>query len=114
MDKAAEAMEILKQYDQEHVIDLLNKLDQEKRQELLEQINKIDFHQIMELYDNTKKEIEIKREHYRLLTPYDNYYKNLLQVYSSTCTEQFTEQFADQEMTGYWWSLTNIQLEEER
>ena len=39
MDKAAEAMEILKQYDQEHVIDLLNKLDQEKRQELLEQIN---------------------------------------------------------------------------
>ena len=40
--------------------------------------------------------------------------KNLLQVYSSTCTEQFTEQFADQEMTGYWWSLTNIQLEEER
>ena len=60
MDKAAEAMEILKQYDQEHVIDLLNKLDQEKRQELLEQINKIDFHQIMELYDNTKKEIEIK------------------------------------------------------
>lgn len=61
-----------------------------------------------------KKEIEIKREHYRLLTPYDNYYKNLLQVYSSTCTEQFTEQFADQEMTGYWWSLTNIQLEEER
>ena len=53
-------MEILKQYDQEHVIDLLNKLDQEKRQELLEQINKIDFHQIMELYDNTKKEIEIK------------------------------------------------------
>lgn len=60
MDKAAEAMEILKQYDQEHVIDLLNKLNQEKRQELLEQINKIDFHQIMELYDNTKKEIEIK------------------------------------------------------
>lgn len=60
MDKAAEAMEILKQYDQEHIIDLLNKLDQEKRQELLEQINKIDFHQIMELYDNTKKEIEIK------------------------------------------------------
>ena len=55
MDKAAEAMEILKQYDQEHVIDLLNKLDQEKRQELLEQINKIDFHQIAELYENTKK-----------------------------------------------------------
>ena len=61
-----------------------------------------------------KKEIEIKKEHYRLLTPYANYYKKLLQVYSSTCTEQFTEQFADQEMTGYWWSLTNIQLEEER
>ena len=34
-------------------------IDSEK-QELMEQVEKIDFHQIMELYDNTKKEIEIK------------------------------------------------------
>ena len=53
-------VDVLKEYNQEHIINLLNKLEEPKKQELLEQINKIDFHQIMELYDNTKKEIEIK------------------------------------------------------
>ena len=60
MDKVQDAIDILKMYNQEHVIKLLEKLDEEKKAELIEQINHIDFHQIMELYDNTKKEIEIK------------------------------------------------------
>ncbi len=55
-----DAIEILKIYNQDHIIKLLDKLDETKKAELIEQINKIDFHQIMELYDNTKKEIEIK------------------------------------------------------
>ncbi len=60
MDKEQNAIDILKQYNQTHITNLLNKLDEEKKQELIDQINKIDFHQIMELYDNTKKNIEIK------------------------------------------------------
>ena len=60
MDKNDEIIELLKTYKQEHIIKLLEKLDETKKQELIEQINKIDFHQIMELYDNTKKDIKIK------------------------------------------------------
>ena len=60
MDKMQNAIDLLKEYNQDHIINLYNKLDETKKQELVDQINKIDFHQIMELYDNTKKEIEIK------------------------------------------------------
>ena len=60
MDKEQDIIEILKQYKQEHIINLLNKLEEKQKEELIEQINNIDFHQIMELYENTKKEIEIK------------------------------------------------------
>lgn len=60
MDKVQNAVDILKQYNQDHVINILNKLDETKKEELVKQIEGIDFHQIMELYDNTKKEIEIK------------------------------------------------------
>ena len=60
MNKEEEVVDLLKTYNQNHIVNLLRKLDEEKKQELIEQIEKIDFHQIMELYDNTKKEIEIK------------------------------------------------------
>jgi len=60
MDKIQDTIDILKIYNQQHIIDLLNKLEGIKKEELIEQINNIDFQQIMELYDNTKKEIEIK------------------------------------------------------
>ena len=60
MDKLQDTIEILKIYNQDHIINLLNKLEGKKKEELIEQINKIDFHQIMELYDSTKKDIEIK------------------------------------------------------
>ena len=60
MDKVQDTIDILKMYNQEHIIKLLEKLDKEKKQALIEQISKIDFHQLKELYDNTKKEIEIK------------------------------------------------------
>ena len=60
MDKEQETIELLKKYNQNHIVNLLNKLDGVKKQELLDQIGRIDFGQIMELYDNTKKEIEIK------------------------------------------------------
>ena len=60
MDKTKDAIEILKTYNQDHIIRLLDKLEGEKKQELIDQIMKIDFNQIHELYENTKKEIEIK------------------------------------------------------
>ena len=60
MDKNEEIIKMLKEYNQEHIIELLNKLEGKQKEDLIEQLNKIDFHQIMELYDNTKKEVEIK------------------------------------------------------
>ena len=60
MNKEQDVIKMLESFNQNHIINLLKNLDKVKKQELLEQIEKIDFHQIMELYDNTKKEIEIK------------------------------------------------------
>lgn len=60
MDKVQDAIEVLKAYNQQHVIKLLEQLEGKEKEELINQINTIDFHQIMELYDNTKKEIKIK------------------------------------------------------
>ena len=60
MDKTQNIIELLKTYNQEHIIKLLNKLEGKEKENLIEQIEKIDFHQIMELYDNTKKELKIK------------------------------------------------------
>ena len=60
MDKKEEAKQILQKYNQEHIIKLLEKLDQEKQEELIKQIQKINFEQIIELYNNTKKEITFK------------------------------------------------------
>ena len=60
MDKVQDTIDVLKVYNQEHVIKLLEQLEGKEKEDLIEQINKIDFHQIMELYDNTKNELEIK------------------------------------------------------
>ena len=60
MDKVQDTMELLKLYNQEHIIKSLEKLDENKKRELVEQISKIDFQQLKELYDNTKQKIEIK------------------------------------------------------
>lgn len=62
MKDLEKAIDILKEYHQEHIIKLLETLDEEQQNELIEQILKIDFHQIHELYENTKKEIEFKEK----------------------------------------------------
>lgn len=61
MDKNQDVIELLNTYNQEHIVNLLNKLEGKQKEELIEQINTIDFHQVHELYENTKKEIEIKQ-----------------------------------------------------
>ena len=60
MDKMQDAIDLLKSYNQEHIIKWLDTLEEKERKELLNQINSIDFHQLTELYQSTKKEIEIK------------------------------------------------------
>ena len=60
MDKLQDVIELLKEYNQEHIIRWMNTLDEEKKREIIEQIKQIDFHQMTELYDNTEKEVEIK------------------------------------------------------
>ena len=60
MEKTQETIELLKTYNQEHIIKLMKKMTDEEKNNLIEQINNIDFHQVIELYDNAKKTIEIK------------------------------------------------------
>ena len=60
MDKLQNTVNILKESKQDHIIRLLEKLNKEQQDELIKQIATIDFHQIMELYNNTKKTIEFK------------------------------------------------------
>ena len=50
------AKDILKKYNQEHLLNGYEKLDEKKQKQLLEQIMNIDFDLIKSLYDNTKKE----------------------------------------------------------
>ena len=71
MDKMQDTIDLLKIYNQEHVIRLLERLDDRKKQELIEQIRKIDFQQLHELYENTKKEIEIKENKIEALSYVD-------------------------------------------
>ena len=71
MDKVQDAIELLKVYNQEHIVKLLDRLQGTKKEELIDQINKIDFHQIMELYDETKKELEIKENKIENITYLD-------------------------------------------
>ena len=55
-----DAKELLKEYKQEHINKFIDEIGDEKAEELIEQIHTIDFHQITELYNNTKKTIEFK------------------------------------------------------
>ena len=51
-----EAKAILKKYNQEHLLNGYEKLEEKKQKQLLNQIMNIDFELIRSLYDNTKKE----------------------------------------------------------
>ena len=60
MDKRQETIELLKEYNQEHIINYLKTMNDEDANKLIEQLQKIDFYQITELYNKTKKTIEFK------------------------------------------------------
>ncbi len=50
----------LKKYNQEHVIELINKMKPEEQEGIINKVSKIDFEEMDKLYKSTKKEIEIK------------------------------------------------------
>ena len=83
MDKIQNTIEVLKMYKQEHIIKLLEQLEGKEKEELIQQINRIDFHQIMELYENTKKKIEIK----------ENKIENIAYLDKAKLTKEQKEEF---------------------
>ena len=83
MDKIQEVIELLKTYHQEHIIKLLETLEGKEKEQLIEQIKRIDFQQIMELYDNTKKGIEIK----------ENKIENIAYLYKAKLSKEQKEEF---------------------
>lgn len=61
-EKMESIMKTLKKYSQEHLLNGYNQLTEAKQKELLDQIEHTDFELINSLYNNTKKEVEIKEE----------------------------------------------------
>ncbi len=60
MEKTQEVIDLLQQYKQEHIINYMQTLNEQEKEALENQILTIDFHQLAELYDNTKKAVQIK------------------------------------------------------
>ena len=52
--------EILKKYNQEHLLLKYDKMDKEQKKELLEQIQSIDFELMKELYENATKPAKLE------------------------------------------------------
>ena len=66
----------LKDYNQEHIIEEIEKMDAEQQEAIIKQISQIDFEQITNLYQNTKiKKDKIKSE----ITPIDYIDKNKIE-----------------------------------
>lgn len=59
MGKEGMAMEILKKYEQNHIISWMNKLNEEERNKLSEQILQLNIEQVMDLYKNLNKTFEM-------------------------------------------------------
>ena len=53
------AVEILKKFNQEHIIDWMNKLNNEEKNKLVEQVLNLNISQVVDLYNNLSKKFEI-------------------------------------------------------
>ncbi len=77
MDKTLEeAKAILKKYNQEHLLNGYEKLEEKKQKQLLDQIMSIDFELIKSLYNNTKKEDESNNDKIEPMEYLDKYKLN--------------------------------------
>ena len=56
-DKLKKAKEILKKYNQEHLLQFYNELTDAQRANLVKQILSIDFEEILYLYEKSKKDV---------------------------------------------------------
>ena len=63
-DKLKKAKEILKKYNQEHLLQFYNELTDAQRSNLLKQILSIDFEEILYLYENT---IQVKEKKFGII-----------------------------------------------
>ena len=75
------AKEILKKYNQEHLLAFYDKLTQEKKEKLINQILNINFEQINKLYENTKKPIEKDEAKIEPITYIDKNNMNLNNIF---------------------------------
>lgn len=62
VEKYKKAIDVLEKYNQKHVLKNFEKLEEKKKEKLLEQILSIDFEQIQQLYESTKKQINFVNE----------------------------------------------------
>ena len=61
-EKYQRAIEILKKYNQEHLLNNYENLSEDKKERLLDQILTIDFNQIADLYEQTKKQVSFAND----------------------------------------------------
>ena len=59
MEKKMIAEEILKKFNQEHIINWMNKLNEEEKNKLTEQILKLNIEQVIDMYNNLSQTFEI-------------------------------------------------------
>ena len=74
--RGEELENILKKYDQEHILKHYNKQDEDIKKKLENQIKKIDFELIRSLYEKTNKEIEYKQDEISPIEYLDKYKLN--------------------------------------
>ena len=56
------AKKILEKYNQQQIIDIANKMPEEKKEQLANQVQKIDFEEVKELYEKTFEDIYVDLE----------------------------------------------------
>lgn len=79
--KVEEIRSILKKYDQEHLLNHYDKLDERNQEKLLEELEKIDYNLVKSLYDATKKEIEYQEDKITPMEYLDKYKLNDMYKY---------------------------------
>ena len=70
-EKTRQVVEILKQHNQNHIIKYMQNLTEQEKELIENQILSIDFSQMSELYESTKKKIEIKENKIEEITYFD-------------------------------------------
>ena len=68
MENYNKVIDILKKYNQEHIIKLIDKSNSENKRKLINQVLNIDFEELKELYEKTFEELYIDLEELHPIT----------------------------------------------